>query len=74
MKSTQTYVHWVGDAIQPSYPVDPSPPAHTTKDKNVMDLTETEDIKRKWQRYIEPYKKDLHDPDNQIIMMVWSLI
>ena len=30
-----------------------------------MDLTETEDIKKKWQEYIEElYKKDLHDPDN----------
>ena len=34
------------------------------KDKNGMDLTEAEDIKR-WQEYIEElYKKDLHDPDN----------
>ena len=30
-----------------------------------MDLTEAEDIKKKWQEYTkEPYKKDLHDPDN----------
>ena len=29
-----------------------------------MDLTEAEDIKKKWQEYAEPYKKDLHDPDN----------
>jgi len=30
-----------------------------------MDLTEAEDIKRRWQEYTEePYKKDLHDPDN----------
>ena len=29
-----------------------------------MDLTETEDIKKRWQEYIELYKKDLHDPDN----------
>ena len=29
-----------------------------------MDLTETEDIKKKWQEYTELYKKDLHDPDN----------
>ena len=29
-----------------------------------MDLTETEDIKKRWQGYIELYKKDLHDPDN----------
>ena len=34
------------------------------KDRNGMDLTEAEDIKR-WQQYIEElYKKDLHDPDN----------
>ena len=37
----------------------------TIKDRNGMDLTEAEDIKR-WQEYTEePYKKDLHDPDNQ---------
>ena len=30
-----------------------------------MDLTEAEDIKKQWQEYTEePYKKDLHDPDN----------
>ena len=35
------------------------------KDKNGMDLTEVEDIKKRWQEYIEElYKKDLHDPDN----------
>ena len=33
------------------------------KDRNGMDLTEAEDIKR-WQEYKELYKKDLHDPDN----------
>ena len=33
------------------------------KDKNGMDLTEAKDIKR-WQEYIELYKKYLHDPDN----------
>ena len=36
----------------------------TIKDRNGMDLTEAEDIKR-WQEYTEElYKKDLHDPDN----------
>ena len=35
----------------------------TIKDKNDMDLTETEDIKKRWQEYTEVYKKDLHDPD-----------
>ena len=34
------------------------------KDRNGMDLTETEDIKKRWQEYTELYKKDLHDPDN----------
>ena len=29
-----------------------------------MDLTEAEDIKKRWQEYKELYKKDLHDPDN----------
>ena len=37
----------------------------TTKDRNGMDLTESEDIKKRWQDYTEKrYKKDLHDPDN----------
>ena len=36
-----------------------------TKDRNGMDLTEAEDIKKRWQEYTEePYKKDIHDPDN----------
>ena len=35
------------------------------KDRNGMDLTEAEDIKKRWQEYTEePYKKDLHDPDD----------
>ena len=35
------------------------------KDRNGMDLTEVEDIKKKWQEYTEePYKRDLHNPDN----------
>ena len=35
------------------------------KDRNGMDLTEAEDIKKKWQKYTgELYKKELHDPDN----------
>ena len=37
----------------------------TIKDINGMDLTEVEDIKKRWQEYTEElYKKDLHDPDN----------
>ena len=38
------------------------------KDRNVMDITEAEDIKKRWQEYTELYKKDL-----QITMMVLSL-
>ena len=34
------------------------------KDRYGMDLTEAEDIKKRWQEYTETYKKDLHDPDN----------
>ena len=35
------------------------------KDRNGMDLTEADDIKKKWQDYTEElYKKDLHNPDN----------
>ena len=36
----------------------------TIKDRNGMDLTETEDIKKRWQKHTEVYKKDLHNPDN----------
>ena len=37
----------------------------TIKDRNSMDLTEAEDIKKRWQEHTEElYKKDLHDPDN----------
>ena len=35
------------------------------KDRNVMDLTEAKDIKKRWQEYTdEIYRKDLHDPDD----------
>ena len=41
------------------------------KDRNGMDLTEADDIKKKWQEYTEqPYKKDLM---TWMITMVWSL-
>ena len=37
----------------------------TIKDRNGMDLTEAEDIKKRWQEYTEElYKIDLHDPDS----------
>ena len=36
----------------------------TIKDRNGMDLTKAEDIKKRWQEYTENYKKDLHEPDN----------
>ena len=37
----------------------------TIKDRNGMDLTEAEDIKKRWQEYKEElYKKDLHDPES----------
>ena len=34
------------------------------KDRNGRDLTEAEDIKKRWQQYTELYKKELHDQDN----------
>ena len=38
----------------------------TTKDRNGIDLTEAEDIKKRWQEYTEVLDiKDLNDPDNQ---------
>ena len=41
------------------------------KDRNGMDLTEAEDIKKMWQEYTEElYKKDLHDPD----MIIWVMV
>ena len=36
----------------------------TIKDRSGIDLTEAEDIKKRWQEYTVLYKKDLHDPDN----------
>ena len=36
----------------------------TIKERNSFDLTEAEDIKKRWQEYTELYKKDLHNPDN----------
>ena len=42
----------------------------TVKDRNGMDLTGAEDIKKRWQEYTEElYKKDLHDPDNHNVMI-----
>ena len=38
----------------------------TIEDRNGINITEAEDIKKRWQEYTEErYKKDLHDPDNQ---------
>ena len=39
------------------------------KDRNDMDLTEAEDIKKRWQEYTKQYKKKkIHDPDNHNVM------
>ena len=44
----------------------------TIKDRNSVDLTETEDIKKRWQEYTEVlYKKDFHDPDNHDGMITY---
>ena len=44
------------------------------KDRNGMDITEAEDIKKRWQEYTELYKKDLHDPENHdgVITHLWQ--
>ena len=42
------------------------------KDRNGRDLTEAEDVKKRWQEYTEElYKKDLHDPDNHNGMITY---
>ena len=42
----------------------------TVKDRDGMDLTETEDMKKSWQEYTEELqKKDLHDPDNHDVVI-----
>ena len=44
----------------------------TIKDRNGMDLTEAEDINKRWQKYIEElYKKDLHNPDTHNAMITY---
>ena len=41
----------------------------TIKDRNGMDLTEAENIKKRWQEYTEELcKKDLHEPDNRDVV------
>ena len=41
------------------------------EDRNCRDLTEAEDIKKRWQQYTEElYKRDLHDPDNQDVVII----
>ena len=50
----------------------------TIKDRNVMGLTEAEDIRKRWQEYTEElYNKDLHDSDNHdgvIIHLVTDIV
>ena len=38
------------------------------KDRNCIDLTEAEDIKKRWQEYTDLYKKDLHGSDNTSVI------
>ena len=46
----------------------------TVKGRNSMDLTEAEDIKKRWQEYTELYKKGLHDLDNcDDAVTAWSV-
>ena len=39
------------------------------KDRNSIDLTEIEDIKKRWQEYRELYKKDIHDTENHDVVI-----
>ena len=41
----------------------------TIKDRSYRDLTEAEDIKKRWQEYKDLYKKDLHNPDNHDVVI-----
>ena len=41
----------------------------TIKDRNGMDLTEAEDVKKRWQEYTELYQKDLHNSDNHDVVI-----
>ena len=64
---TQSRIHRVSDAIQPSHPLSSlSPPApNPSQHQSLLQWEEAEDIKKRWQEYTEElYKKDLHDPDN----------
>ena len=40
----------------------------TIKDRNGMDLTEAEDVQKRWQEYTELYQKDLHNSDNHVVI------
>ena len=42
----------------------------TIKNRNGMDLTEAEDIKKRCQEYTELYRKDVHDPDNHDVVII----
>ena len=44
--------------------MDTHPKMGTIKDRNGKDLIEAEDIKKRWQEYVEQYEKGLNDPDN----------
>ena len=49
----------------------------TVKNRNGLALTDAEDIKKRWQEYMEElYKKDFHDPDNHddVITHLWRLL
>ena len=60
MGKTRDRVQRTGDTKETFHPK-----MGSIKDRNGVDLTEAEDVKKRWQEYTEElYKKDLHDPDN----------
>ena len=64
MGKTRDLLKKIGD-IKGTFQASIKDVSRTIKDRNGMDLTEAEDIKKRWQEYTEElYKTELHDPDN----------
>ena len=63
-KGDQSWVFIGRTDVEAETPVLPHAKMGKIKDRSGMDLTEAEDIKKRWQEYTELYKKDLHDTDN----------
>ena len=69
MGKTRDLLKKIGD-IQGTFQASIKDISRTIKDRSCKDLTEGEEIQKRWQEYKELYKKGLNDPDTT---MVWSL-